>query len=127
VANETDRQLAESTIQAVENVKTVVNEAAVAGLSSLTSRTNDTIIASKVKASFVDAKDLQANSIKVVGERGIIYLMGRVTEREAARAAEVARGVSGVQKVVRVFEILSEAELKAMQPEPKAKPVQPAQ
>jgi osmotically-inducible protein OsmY len=128
VANETDRQLAESTVQAVENVKTVVNEAAVAGLSSLTSRTNDTIIGSKVKASFVDAKDLQANSIKVVGERGIIYLMGRVTEREAARAAEVARGVSGVQKVVRVFEIISEAELKAMQPEPKAKPVpQPAQ
>ena len=128
VANETDRQLAESTVQAVENVKTVVNEAAVAGLSSLTSRTNDTIIGSKVKASFVDAKDLQANSIKVVGERGIIYLMGRVTEREAARAAEVARGVSGVQKVVRVFEIISEDELKAMQPEPKAKSVpQPAQ
>lgn len=122
VASEADRQLAESTIQGIENIKAVVNEAAVAGLSSLTSRTNDAIIASKVKASFVDARDLQANSIKVVGERGIIYLMGRVTEREAARAAEVARGVSGVQKVVRVFEILSEAELKAMQPEPKAKP-----
>ena len=128
VANEADRQLVESTIQGVENVKAVVNETAVAGLSSLTSRTNDAIIASKVKASFVEAKDLQANSIKVVGERGIIYLMGRVTEREAARAAEVARGVSGVQKVVRVFEILSEEELKALQPEPKAKPApQPAQ
>lgn len=122
VASETDLQLAERTIQGVENIKAVVNEAAVAGLSSLTSRTNDAIIASKVKARFVDAKDLQANSIKVVGERGIIYLMGRVTEREATRAAEVARSVSGVQKVVRVFEIISEAELKALQPEPKARP-----
>ncbi|TDM09693.1 MAG: transporter [Ideonella sp. MAG2] len=127
VATEADRQVAENVVQGIENVKAVVNEATVAGLSSLTSRTNDTIIASKVKASFVDAKDLQANSIKVVGERGIIYLMGRVTEREANRAAEVARGVSGVQKVVRVFEIISEAELKALQPEPKAKPAQPAQ
>lgn len=127
VASDADRQLAETTIQGIENVKAVVNEATVAGLSSLTSRTNDAIIASKVKASFVDAKDLQANSIKVVGERGIIYLMGRVTEREATRAAEVARSVSGVQKVVRVFELISEAELKAMQPEPKAKPAQPAQ
>ncbi len=127
VASDADRQLAESTIQGIENVKAVVNEATVAGLSSLTSRTNDAIIASKVKASFVDAKDLQANSIKVVGERGIIYLMGRVTEREAMRAVEVARGVSGVQKVVRVFERISEAALKGMQPEPKAKPAQPAQ
>ena len=43
--------------------------------------------------------------------RGVVYLMGRVTEREATRAAEIARGVSGVVKVVKVFEILSEAEL----------------
>ena len=118
VAREADRELAERTVRGIENVNSVVNEAAVAGLSSLTSRANDTLISSKVKASFVDANDLQANSIKVVGERGIIYLMGRVTEREATRAAEVARGVSGVQKVVRVFETISEDELKALQPRP---------
>ena len=60
----------------------------------------------KVKASFVDAKDLFANAIKVVTERGVVYLMGRVTEREADRAAEIARGVSGVSEVVKVFEII---------------------
>ena len=47
----------------------------------------------------------------MVTERSVVYLMGRVTEREAGRASELARSVSGVQKVVRVFEILTEAEL----------------
>ncbi|MCZ2290814.1 MAG: transporter, partial [Burkholderiales bacterium] len=42
-------------------------------------------------------------------------LMGRVTEREAARFAEVARSVEGAQKVVRVFEIISEQELASLQ------------
>jgi osmotically-inducible protein OsmY len=63
----------------------------------------------------VDAKDLQSNAIKVVTERGNVYLMGRVTEREATRATEIARGTSGVMKVVRVFEILSEADLANLQ------------
>ncbi len=68
-------------------------------------------ITTKVKASLVDAQDVFSNQIKVVTHRGVVYLMGRVTEREANRAAESARGVSGVVKVVKVFEILSEAEL----------------
>ena len=59
---------------------------------------------------------MQANAIKVVTERGTVYLMGRVTEREATRAADVARSVSGVQKVVRVFEILTEDELQGLKP-----------
>jgi hypothetical protein len=57
-----------------------------------------------------------------VTHRGVVYLMGRVTEREANRAAEVARGVSGVAKVVKVFEILTEAELANTQPKSLAKP-----
>ena len=101
---------------AVENVKSVVNEAAVMGASSLTARSNDLILGSKVKATFVDTADMQAQSIKVVVERGVVYLMGRVTEREATRAADIARTVGGVQKVVRVFEVISEAELQALQP-----------
>jgi osmotically-inducible protein OsmY len=84
------------------------------GSSSFTARSNDTVLTSMVKASFVDAKDLQSNAFKVVTERATVYLMGRVTEREAARAAELARGVSGVQKVVRVFDILTDAELAAL-------------
>jgi osmotically-inducible protein OsmY len=67
-----------------------------------------------VKAGFVDSKDLFANSIKVVTERGIVYLMGRVTQREGQLAGEVARGVGGVQKVVKIFEYITEEELKQM-------------
>lgn len=111
VSSEADRTAIEQTISRIENVRSVVNELAVMGSTSLTARSNDTILTSKVKATFVDAKDLHANSIKVVTERGSVFLMGRVTEREATRATDLARGVSGVQKVVRVFEVLSDAEL----------------
>jgi osmotically-inducible protein OsmY len=108
----------EAAVARVENVRSVVNELAIAGASSLTSRSNDALLTTKVKASLVDARDLYANAFKVVTERGIVYLMGRVTEREAARGAEVASTVPGVQKVVRVFEILGEDELRALKIEP---------
>jgi osmotically-inducible protein OsmY len=114
VASEADRSAIEQTVARIENVRSTVNELAVMGSTSLTARSNDAILTSKVKASYLDAKDLHANTLKVVTERGTVFLMGRVTEREASRAAELARGVSGVQKVVRVFEILSEAELAAL-------------
>jgi osmotically-inducible protein OsmY len=111
VASDADRTAIEQTVSRIENLRSTVNELAVMGSSSITARSNDAILTSKVKASYLDAKDIQANAIKVVTERGTVFLMGRVTEREATRAAELARGVSGVQKVVRVFEILTEAEL----------------
>jgi osmotically-inducible protein OsmY len=98
----------------IEGVQSVVNDLVVAGVSSFTSRSNDALITGKVKASFVDAKDLYANSIKVVTERGVVYLMGRVTQREGQRAASVASSVSGVQKVVKVFEYISEDDLRQM-------------
>jgi osmotically-inducible protein OsmY len=88
----------------------------VSGNSSSTSRANDALLETKVKASFVDAKDVFANAVKVVSERANIYLMGRVTEREAARAADLASRVPGVTKVVRVFEIISEEEMLRLQP-----------
>jgi osmotically-inducible protein OsmY len=118
VPTEADRTSAEQAVGRVENVKSVVNELAVMGNSSLTSRSNDAILSSKVKATFVDAKDLMANAFKVTAERGTVYLMGRVTEREANTATELARSVSGVQRVVRVFEIISEEELARMLPQP---------
>lgn len=98
-------------LASVENVRSVVNELGVGQNSSVGSRGTDSVLATKVKATLVDAKDVQAHAYKVVSERGIIYLMGRVTEREAARGTELARSVSGVQKVVRVFDILTEQEL----------------
>ena len=111
VPTEADRTAVEQAVARIENVRSTVNDLAVMGPSSLTARSNDAILTSKVKATYVDAKDLQATAVKVVTERGTVYLMGRVTEREASRAVELARGIAGVQKVVRVFEILSEAEL----------------
>ncbi len=115
VPTEAARSLAEQTIARIENVRATVNELAVMGSTTLAARSNDAILSSKVKAAFIDAKDLQANAVKVVAERGTIFLMGRLTEREANRATELARATSGVGKVVRVFEILSEAELAALQ------------
>ena len=116
VPNEADKAAVEQAVARIENLRSIVNELAVMGNTSLTSRSNDLILGSKVKASFVDAKDIFANSFKVVTERGTVYLMGRVTEREATRGSDIARSVSGVQKVVRVFEILTEAELADLAP-----------
>jgi osmotically-inducible protein OsmY len=111
VPNDADRQLAEQTLAKVENVRGVVNELAVSGNSSLTQRSSDVIITGRIMAAFLDAKDLSANTFKVTTERGIAYLLGRVTQAEAARATEIARSVTGVQKVVRIFEYLSDEEL----------------
>ncbi|MGB9990495.1 BON domain-containing protein [Massilia sp. SM-13] len=108
----------EREVKAIEGVVMVVNELEIAGPSSYTSRSNDALITTKVKASLVDAKDISANSFKVVTERGTVYLMGRVTQREATQAAEIARGVNGVNKVVKVFEYISEDEWKQYQPKP---------
>ena len=114
VPTEADRAKVEAAVAKVENVRAVVNEIAVMPKSSLGGQTNDTIITGKVKAAFIDAKELQVASIKVVTERGVVFLMGRVTETESNVAAQVARSVGGVQKVVKVFEIITPAELAAM-------------
>ena len=115
VASEADRLAVEKAISGIEQVRATVNELAVMGNSTLTVRSNDTYLTSRVKAAFIDAKDLQVNTLKVVTERSTVYLMGRVTEREATRAADVARGQSGVGKVVKVFELISEADLAQIQ------------
>jgi len=116
VPREADKVAVEQVVTKVEAVRSVVNDLAIGEPSGVGSRASDSVISGKVKASFVDAKDLQAQAAKVVTERGVVYLMGRVTEREAARFADVARSVDGVRKVVRVFEILTEAELATIQP-----------
>ena len=114
VASEDARQTAEREVRAIDGVVAVSNEIQIAGQSNFSARSNDALITTKVKASFVDSKDVYASAFKVVTEAGTVYLMGRVTQGEGARAAEVASGVSGVRKVVKVFEYISEAELKAL-------------
>lgn len=114
-----EKERIEKIAQSQDNVQSVVNDLAQMPASSLTQRSKDTVITSRVKAAFIDAKDLQANAVKVVTERGIVYLMGRVTSREAKRATDIVRGMSGVAKVVRVFDEISEEELKRLsQPTP---------
>jgi len=115
VPTEADKTAVVEALRTIENVANVDDELLVGTNSTMSTRSSDTYITSKVKGALVDAKDLQSNAIKVVTERGNVYLMGRVTEREATRATEIARSTSGVLKVVRVFEILSEAELANLQ------------
>jgi osmotically-inducible protein OsmY len=105
------RQTAEDVVARVENVLSVVNEIAVVPLSTLSQRSADALITGKVRASLIDARDLSANAFRVVTERGTVYLMGRVTAREADRATQIARNVSGVTRVIRILEVLSEDEL----------------
>jgi osmotically-inducible protein OsmY len=88
----------------VENVATIVNELQIGGASSLTARTNDSIITSKVKGNFIDDAKVQANAFKVVTEASVVYLMGLVTREEGDRAATVASRTSGVKQVVKVLE-----------------------
>jgi osmotically-inducible protein OsmY len=105
----------------VENVTKVLDETAVAFHSSISSRSSDLLVQSKIKATLIDAKDLISNAFYVVVERGNVYLMGRVTEREARRASDLIAGIQGVKKVVRCFEIISEEDLANQLPRPSAK------
>ena len=118
VPTERDKQSVAGLVEKVENVKTVVNELAVMQPTTLSSRSNDLVITGKIKASLVDSRDLFANAFKVVTERNTVYVMGRVTQREANSATNVIRNVGGVNKVVRLFEIISEDELSNMLPPP---------
>jgi osmotically-inducible protein OsmY len=122
VPNAQDKQLVEQIVSRVENVVSVVNELTELGNSTLTQRSSDVLVSGRVKAGLIDAKDLVSNAFKVVTERGTVYLLGRVTPREAERATEIARSTSGVQKVVRVFETLTEDELRNMLPQPAPEP-----
>ncbi|AZG07085.1 BON domain-containing protein [Pigmentiphaga sp. H8] len=111
VPDETAKRDAEEQARGVENVRALVNELQIGIPTSLATRSNDVFIEGKIKASLVDAKDLFANSFRITVENGVAYLMGRVTEREGKRGAEIAAGVSGVKKVVKVFDYITEEEL----------------
>lgn len=116
VPDERVRAQVEQLVAKLPNVRYVVNELGIGPVSSVGDRSNDVVISARVKAAMIDSSDVFANVFKVVTERGTVYLMGRVTPHEAARATEVTRGVTGVKRVVRVFETITEEELRAMQP-----------
>jgi osmotically-inducible protein OsmY len=97
--------------KASQNVREVVNELAIAPPSSVSDRTADTALATKVRAAFVNTREVAFNSIEIVTERSIVYLLGLVTEQEGQIAALVASKVSGVKQVVKVFDYASREEI----------------
>jgi osmotically-inducible protein OsmY len=116
-----DKQLVEKIVAGVDNVRNIVNELEVLGNSTLTQRSSDALVTGRAKAALLDSQDLFANAFKITTERGTTYMMGRVTQREAKRATDIISGTSGVQRVVRVLEIISDEELTRLQPPPAAK------
>ena len=121
VPSEQERQAVSAIVEKVENVKSVANELSAMPNASLGSRSNDLVVTGKIKATLIDSRDLFANAFKVVTERNTVYLMGRVTQREADSATALIRNVGGVNKVVRMFEIISEEELRRQLPAPAEK------
>ena len=114
VANERDKALAYEIVAKTDNVASVFNELDITNSPTFKEKAEDTLLTGRVKAGLVDTKNLSTNSFKVVSERGSVFLMGRVTQREADQATEVARTTKGAQRVVRVFEIITEEELARM-------------
>jgi osmotically-inducible protein OsmY len=111
----------EQQIKTIDGVKQIENDLEIAPVSSLSLRSNDLVISSKVKAAIVDTKDLYLSAFKVHTDRGVVYLMGRVTQREGKLAAEVARNAaSKIKKVVKLFEYITEDDLKELAPRPPA-------
>lgn len=106
VPDENAKTKAGNIILAIENVRSLTNELSIGPKTSISSRTNDAYLTSKVKAQFVSENRFQANYVKVVTENGVVYLMGYVTQSEADAAVEIARNTSGVNKVVKVFEYM---------------------
>lgn len=97
---------AEAIAKEVANVKSVVNELAVAGISSISARSSDTYITSKVKTNMITENRFPPNYVKVITENSVVYLMGLVKHQEADAAVDVARSTGGVAKVVKVFEYI---------------------
>jgi len=94
-------------LRTTPKVRAVQNELVVGPVTDLQSRSNDTLITSKVKARFVEAAKFQINYVKVVTEHGVVYLMGIVRREEGDAAAEIARTTNGAQRVVKVFEYIN--------------------
>ena len=113
VNTEAERSQAERFAKSQDNVKSVVNDLTVSPESSLTQRAQDTLITAKVRALLIQAKDIHSSAVQIVTQRGNVYLMGRLTQAEAKRVTDLIStgNVSGLQKIVKVFETISEEDL----------------
>jgi osmotically-inducible protein OsmY len=104
--DEAARAAIEQKVRNIASVREVVDEIQVAGNSSYSSRTNDTLVTSNVKTRMVNNPRFNVLHVKVVTEAGTVYLMGLVSPEEGDAAVEVARTTSGVSRVVKVFEYI---------------------
>lgn len=107
VPDETARARATEVVRGVPDVRTVFNELALSGVTSLTSQANDTTVTGNVKARLLRDERVPGTQIKVLTEAGVVYLMGLVTKAEADVATDIARTTSGVTKVVTLFETIN--------------------
>jgi osmotically-inducible protein OsmY len=115
VPDQAAKDKAEQIARSAENVTSVVSDLEIGGMTPSTARNNDAYLTAKVKAELVSRKDIFANAYNVTTEKSIVYLMGLVTREEGDRAADIARNVSGVQKVVKVFDYLTDEQLAQLQ------------
>ncbi|UFH48542.1 BON domain-containing protein [Pseudomonas sp. KNUC1026] len=111
VAGQTPRedlkQMAGQVAGQVQKVKTVHNELQVTQPSSLLARNNDAWLTTKIKSQMFADNSIPGSRIKVITENGIVYLLGLVTQQEATRATNLVQGVSGVQRIVKLFEYIN--------------------
>jgi osmotically-inducible protein OsmY len=107
VPDEAAKAKTEAFVKSIEHVRAITNEIVVGPKSSLSSRSNDTYLTSKVKTKFVTENQFPANIVKIVTENSVVYLLGIVNKTEADAAAEIARNTDGVEKVVKVFEYMN--------------------
>ncbi len=115
VADEKMKAEVQAQIATLGDLKKIENDLEVAPVSTVSARSSDLLITSKVKAAIIDTKDLYISAFKIHTDRGVVYLMGRVTQREAKLGAEVARNAAGnIRKVVKLFEYITEDELLEM-------------
>ena len=114
VKTDDQRALAGTVASKVEHVREVVNEVTVGQLATLGDRTDDTLLAGKVKTALVGADGVPTGVVKTNVDQSIVYLMGKVTPAEGDAAAKAASRVSGVRRVVKLFELITDQDVAAI-------------
>ncbi|MFN9806624.1 MAG: BON domain-containing protein [Betaproteobacteria bacterium] len=116
VPSEADKAEAGKLAAAMENVRVVSNELVIGTVSTQANRNNDAAITTKVRAALLAEKNVPSGTVSVTTRRSVVYLMGRVSAAEGDLAARAASRVEGVREVVKLFDLLSESEIKAIKP-----------
>jgi osmotically-inducible protein OsmY len=112
-------------VKSMKNARSVFNELVIGPNSSFTARANDSYLESKIKTQMIFTDKLPSNSMAIVAEGSSVYLMGILTQNEAAIAKKVTSNTDGVKDVYVYFDIISEAEKTRLEKQGKADEAQP--